>query len=128
MTVYVDNVIEAFGMNVCHMFAETAGEARAMAERAGVSRITGVRCHLDSTQLRAAVALGAVQVNWRIASAMLARLHCTGTLGPPEDALEWRKGWVEQHQVVHYSDEPEPPVVPSKPHRSAPARVAAKDW
>jgi hypothetical protein len=93
MTVYVDNMKAKFGrMVMCHMIADTDNELHAMADSIGVAR----RWHqappkhdshydIALTMRARAVSLGAIEITWRQASAMVMRRRLIGRLGLPTD-------------------------------------------
>lgn len=96
MTVYVDNMRAPLGPHLmCHMLADSDPELHAMAARIGMERRRhqkpGAGSHYDISQSRRAlaVALGAVEISWKQASAMVLRRRITGALGQPEDAVAW---------------------------------------
>jgi hypothetical protein len=107
MTVYVDDMRAKFGrMVMCHMVADTDEELHAMADKIGVARRwhqkpRTARSHYDiALSKRAeAIAAGAVEITWRQTGAMTARRQFTGSLGRPEEAVEWLVSWREQLRV-----------------------------
>ncbi|MEJ8837559.1 DUF4031 domain-containing protein [Ramlibacter sp. AN1133] len=97
--VYVDDMRAQVGtMVMCHMIADSDEELHAMADRIGVSRRwfqhpgRPTRHYDISLSKRAlAVAANAVQITWRQAGCMTARRRATGSLGSPDDAIQWRR-------------------------------------
>ncbi|MNR71333.1 hypothetical protein D3C71_19480 [compost metagenome] len=97
MAVYVDDMFAPYGrMKMCHMLADSDEELHAMAAQIGVAR----RWHqapprhdshydIAMSKREEALRLGAVAITLRQAAAMNLRRRATGTLGSPEDALEW---------------------------------------
>ncbi|WP_234775233.1 DUF4031 domain-containing protein [Paraburkholderia tropica] len=108
MTVYVDDMRAAYGrMVMCHMIADTDDELHAMAAAIGVARRwhqkTGTpRSHYDIalSKRAAAVMRGAVEITWRQASAMTAHRCVLGTLGTPESAVAWQRGFVAARRAA----------------------------
>lgn len=102
MTVYVDDMRAKFKrMVMCHMIADTDEELHAMAARLGLKRAwhqappKASHSHYDiSLSVRAkAVAAGAVEITWRQLAYMRNRERVTGSLGKPEDAEAWYRGF-----------------------------------
>lgn len=92
MTVYVDNMRAPYGrMIMCHMLADSEEELHAMADATGVARKWYQDWHYDIclSKRKQAVALGAVEITWKQAGCMHARRAATGSLGKPEDAVQW---------------------------------------
>ena len=97
MPVYVDDMNAPFGrMIMCHMIADTSAELLTMARRIGVNtrwiqHPGTINEHFDiaQTKKRLAIAAGAIEITWRQAGAMQARLRKTGSMGRPEEAEGW---------------------------------------
>ena len=92
MTVYVDNMRAAYGrMIMCHMLADSEEELHAMADAIGVARKWYQEQHYDIclSKREQAVAAGAIEITWKQAGCMHARRRVTGSLGSPEDAVQW---------------------------------------
>ena len=98
MTVYVDDMRARFGrMIMCHMLADTDDELHAMADLIGIARkwwqspATTSGSHYDISLGKRALAVtaGAAEITVRQAAAMNYRRARTGSLGAPEDAMEW---------------------------------------
>lgn len=99
MTVFVDDMRMPYrGMVMCHLIADTDAELHDMVDRIGVSR----RWHqapprhpshydIALSKRSLAVALGAREITMRQCSCMLRRRELTGTLGSPDDAVQWRR-------------------------------------
>lgn len=105
MTVYVDDMRARFGrMVMCHMLADTDEELHAMADAIGVARrwwqspakTSGSHYDIALTKRAAAVAAGAVEITWAVASAMNYRRRLTGQLGAPGEAEQWLRDRVRQ--------------------------------
>ena len=111
MTVFVDDMRAGFinprgsrRLVMCHMIADSTEELLAMADKIGVQRkwiqhASTAREHFDicRTKRALAVAAGAREIEWRQAGAMTFRRQVEGTLGKPEDAIDWR--WA--HRLAH---------------------------
>lgn len=94
MAVYVDNFRAKFGrMIMCHMIADTDQEAHAMAARIGVARRHHQGDHYDIclAKRELAVGSGAIEITAKECAAMNRRREVTGSLGSPEDAIDWYK-------------------------------------
>lgn len=103
MTTFVDDMRAGFVAHngarrytMCHMIADSHAELIAMADKIGVLRKWiqhegTAREHFDiaMTKRALAVAAGAVEIEWRQAGAMTKRRQIEGTLGIPEDAVDW---------------------------------------
>jgi hypothetical protein len=97
MTVYVDDMRAQYGnMVMCHMLADTDAELHSMAAKIGVARHWHQAppkhdSHYDIARTKRALAFaaGAIAITWRQAGAMAMRRRVTGSLGSPDDALEW---------------------------------------
>ena len=92
MTVYVDNMRASYGrMIMCHMLADSEDELHAMADTIGVDRKWYQDWHYDVclSKRALAVAAGAIEITWKQAGCMHARRVATGSLGNPEDAIQW---------------------------------------
>ena len=98
MTVYVDDMRARYGrMVMCHMLADTDDELHAMAAKIGVARrwwqspekTSGSHYDIALSKRAVAVAEGAVEITWKQAGAMNFRRRVTGSLGTPDDAVEW---------------------------------------
>ncbi|KVP75278.1 DUF4031 domain-containing protein [Burkholderia ubonensis] len=100
MAVYVDDMEAPYGrMKMCHLIADTDEELHAMADRIGVARKWHqkpgtARSHYDIalSKKELALAAGAIPITWKQAGAMTARRRETGSLGAPENAVEWLRG------------------------------------
>lgn len=101
MSVYVDDMEAPYrGMKMCHMLADTEEELHAMAARIGMARkwhqkAGTARSHYDICLSKKALAraAGAIPITYRQAGAMTARRQATGSLGKPEDAVEWLRAY-----------------------------------
>lgn len=94
MTVYVDNMNAPYGrMIMCHMLGDTPEELHAMADIIGVNRKWYQGDHYDIALVKRAIAVanGAVEITYRQAGAMHYRRKLTGSLGSPDDVMEWRR-------------------------------------
>lgn len=108
MTVYVDDMRAAYGrMVMCHMIADTDDELHAMADAIGVARRwhqkPGTpRSHYDIALSKRAIAvqLGAVEITWRQTGAMTARRGVLGSLGSPDEAIAWQRGFVAERRAA----------------------------
>lgn len=92
MAVYVDNMEAKFGrLIMCHMIADSDEELRAMADKIGVKQRWHQGDHFDICLSKRALAIhhGAIEITWRQAGCMTMRRRSTGSLGSPEDAIEW---------------------------------------
>lgn len=109
MTVYVDDMRASYGrMVMCHMIADSDDELHAMAAAIGVARRWHqkpgtARSHYDIALSKRAIAvqLGAVEITWRQATAMTARRRVVGTLGTPEEAIDWQRSYVAGRRAVN---------------------------
>ncbi|KGB99698.1 DUF4031 domain-containing protein [Burkholderia cepacia] len=106
MTVYVDDMyryqVGRLGrMKMSHLIADTTDELLAMVRAIGVNPKwiqhagTGDE-HFDIalSKRAAAIAAGAVPVTYRQCGAMNKRRKVTGSLGSPNDAIEWLENFV----------------------------------
>lgn len=103
MAVYVDNMhmmpLGQFGrMKMCHMIADTDEELHAMADRIGVNRRwhqnsgpSGSHYDIAMSKRALAVEAGAIEITVRQAAGMVSRRRMEGRLGPPREAVPWRK-------------------------------------
>jgi hypothetical protein len=97
--VYVDDMNATYGrMKMCHMIADTDDELHAMADRIGVARrwfqkAGTAQRHYDIAMSKRTLAVryGATVITWKQCGCMTMRRRMTGSLGQPEDAIEWRK-------------------------------------
>ncbi len=100
MTVYIDDMyryaIGQFkGMKMSHMISDNEDELHVMATRLGLRRAWHQGDHYD-VPLDArdkAIALGAIAITYRQASAMRRRHVVEGTCGDPAEAIAWLRGW-----------------------------------
>jgi hypothetical protein len=103
MTVYVDDMCDdpmgQFGrMKMSHLTADTTEELLDMVKKIGVqsrwiqSRGT-YKEHFDIAKGKRQLAIqaGAIPITLRQSACMVARRRLTGSLGSPEDAVEWRQ-------------------------------------
>jgi len=100
MTVYIDDMyryaIGQFkGMKMSHMISDEEDELHIMAARLGLRRAWHQGDHYDvPLDARArAIALGAVEITYRQASAMRRRQVIEGTCGDPAEAIAWLRNW-----------------------------------
>lgn len=109
MTVYVDDMRAPFGrLIMCHMLADTDDELHAMADRIGVARrwwqspakTSGSHYDIALSKRALAVTAGAVQITWKQAGAMNARRRITGSLGAPDEAIDWLVAHTAQRRRV----------------------------
>lgn len=97
MAVYVDDMRAGFGrLILCHMIADTSFELVTLAAAVGldvrhIQHPGTAREHFDVSLGKRAelVRLGAREITWRQCGAMTRRRRREGTLGRPEDAVEW---------------------------------------
>lgn len=98
MACYVDDMRTPYGrMLMCHMLADTDQELHAMAELIRVARkwwqspekTSGSHYDICLYKKELALAAGAVPITLRQAAAMNARRRSTGSLGSPDDAVQW---------------------------------------
>lgn len=111
MTVYVDDMRAPYGrLIMCHMIADSDDELHAMADCIGVARRWHQappkhQSHYDiALSKRAlAVAAGAVEITWKQTGAMCARRRALGSLGAPNDAVDWLIAWAAAtRQIVDH--------------------------
>jgi len=102
MTVYVDDMYKSsmgqFGrMKMSHMIADTENELHAMAALIGVARKWYQGDHYDIAMSKRdlAIAQGAKEVTMRQLACMLRRKEIEGSMGSPDDVMEWFKGRVQ---------------------------------
>lgn len=98
MTVYVDDMKAKFGrMIMCHMIADSDDELNLMADKIGIQRKwhqkppKSKHSHYDIALVKRdlAIKFGAVEITWKQASCMSQRKLIEGTLGNPEEAINW---------------------------------------
>lgn len=98
MTVYVDDMACPYGrMIMFHMIADADDELHAMADLIGVSRrwwqspvrTSGSHYDICKAKRERAIRAGAVEITLRQAAAMNFRRRISGSLGTPDEALEW---------------------------------------
>ena len=98
MTVYIDDMLAGYGrMKMCHMLADTDDELHEMADKIGVKRkwwqspekTSGSHYDICQSKKKLAVENGAVEITVKQAGAMSVRRRITGSLGKPEEAIEW---------------------------------------
>lgn len=97
MTVYVDDMQASFTPThvksrryvMCHMIADTEAELHKMADKLGVARKWYQGDHYDivKTKRAEAVALGAVEITWRQAGAMMFLRRRGKKMGTPDEAV-----------------------------------------
>lgn len=108
MTVYVDNMRAKFGRLVmCHMIADTTEDLLEMADKIGVQRKWlqypgSYKEHFDIalSKRAAAVSAGAVEIEATQLASMCRRRQVTGSIGSPDDVIEWREAWGEQQRAA----------------------------
>ncbi|OQX14538.1 MAG: hypothetical protein BWK73_09085 [Thiothrix lacustris] len=101
MTVYVDDMLRQFGgFLMSHMMADTDEELHAMATLIGLKRSWwqppnkgGSHYDISQTMKAKAIQHGAVSVTQRQLAAMNARRKVLDSLGNPDDAIEWLRGY-----------------------------------
>lgn len=92
MTVYVDDMRAPFRrLIMCHMLADTDGELCEMARKIDVNQRHHQGDHFDICLSKRALAVqfGAVEITQRQAGCMTLRRRATGSLGEPDDAIQW---------------------------------------
>lgn len=110
MTVYVDDMFQAplgqYGrMKMSHLIADTHEELMAMVDRIGVNakwlQHPGRHDeHFDIALSKRAFALahGAVAVTMKQCACMVRRRYHTGSLGSPDEAVQWRQEYYENRR------------------------------
>ncbi len=91
MTIYVDDMRAKFGrLIMCHMIADTDAELREMADKIGVAQKWHQSDHFDIALSKRAIAvsLGAVEITWRQAGAMMWFARQKQPMGEPATAVE----------------------------------------
>ena len=102
MAVYVDDMHKTImgsyrTMQMCHMLADTDDELHAMADRIGLDRrwwqspdkSSGSHYDIPAINRVLAVQHGAIEITMQQAAAMNMRRRLTGSLGEPDDAIQW---------------------------------------
>lgn len=112
MTVYVDDMyrheIGKLGrMKMSHLIADTTDELLTMVREIGVNpkwiQHAGTRDeHFDIaiSKRAAAIAAGAIPITFRQCGAMNKRRKVTGSLGSPDDAVEWLENFVAERREL----------------------------
>ncbi|EPQ6932423.1 DUF4031 domain-containing protein [Pseudomonas aeruginosa] len=102
MAVYVDDMRASLKVGnrtyvMCHMIADDEDELRAMAAAIGVQlryhQYQGTyKSHFDIALTKRALAVkrGALEITAQQVASMVRRRQVTGSLGSPDDAIEWR--------------------------------------
>lgn len=102
MAVYVDDMRASLKVGnrtyvMCHMIADGEDELRAMAAAIGVQlryhQYQGTyKSHFDIALTKRALAVkrGALEITAQQVASMVRRRQVTGSLGSPDDAIEWR--------------------------------------
>lgn len=118
MTVYVDDMyrheIGKLGrMKMSHLIADTTEELLAMVREIGVNpkwiQHPGARDeHFDIAMSKraAAIAAGAIPITFRQCGAMNKRRKVTGSLGSPDDAVEWLERFIEDRHAARVAAAP----------------------
>lgn len=100
MSVYVDDANIGYGrMRMSHMIADSDEELHALAAKLGLLRawhqappaVSTSHYDVSKSRRKAAEIHGAIIVTMRELAAMSARRRATGSLGKPEEAIEWYK-------------------------------------
>ena len=103
MTVYVDDmhlypIGNYRGMKMSHMIADSDEELHEMAQKIGIDKKWWQKppkhqSHYDIAMAKReqAIALGGIPITMRQCSAMCRRRRVTGSLGLPDDAIEWMR-------------------------------------
>lgn len=107
MPVYVDDMNAPYGrMKMVHMIADSEQELHEMADKIGVNRkwwqspekTAGSHYDIALSKKALAIQFGAIEITWRQAGAMNSRRRVTGSLGKPEDAVEWLRNFREMQK------------------------------
>lgn len=112
MTVYVDDMyrheIGKLGrMKMSHLIADTSEELLAMVREIGVNpkwiQHPGTRDEHFDIAIRkraAAIAAGAIAITFDQCGAMNKRRKVTGSLGSPDDAIEWLRSYIANRRLA----------------------------
>lgn len=78
---------------MCHMIADSDDELHAMAAKIGVAKRWHQGDHYDIclSKRSLATSFGCCEITLRQCAAMSARRRATGTLGEPDDSVQWLK-------------------------------------
>jgi hypothetical protein len=96
--IYVDDMRAKYGrLIMCHMLSDSNDELNEMADKIGVARKWHQGDHYDICLTKKALAIknGAKEITWKQAGAMNSRRKATGSLGIPEDAVDWLRNKIK---------------------------------